>query len=510
MRLSALFGALALSLNLFTAPLRAQPTRLIADRLAHIDNAIQVLSFSNDPDEDRLFFMAHTGKIYVFENGEVREQLFFNIGEGGLDFIDFGIGSEEGLNGMALDPNYAENGYFYLMYNGWLPDGSGTTLYDEHVVRFRRSFDDPYTADPTFWEEIITFEMPRRGHNGGNIHFGTNGYLYISVGDGGSTGSGATGGGSGGDADNYGQRLDVTLGKILRIDVSGPAPYTIPADNPFVQQFGARGEIWAYGLRNPWRWSFDKLTGDMYIGDVGELDWEEINFTPQGEAGTNYGWRLMEGPMCYEPVADCDPDNITEEPVFAYPHDQNLCSVIGGFVYRGSEIPSLYGYYMYSDACGFGDEKFWTLTNTPEGWVSKPVEMIVEGGFVPWQEVRYGFGEDNQGELYICTRLAVYKISDDPDYVVPNNDDSALLQIMPNPAASQVTLDLGGNFTLEYLDFYDLNGRMAEVAFPIGEAYQYATIDVSHLAAGVYVVRAHFIDNDKTKTGKLLINREDQ
>ncbi len=172
---------------------------------------------------------------------------------------------------------------------------------------FRRSFDDPYTADPTFWEEIITFEMPRRGHNGGNIHFGTDGYLYLSVGDGGSTGSGASGGGSGGDADNNGQRLDVTLGKILRLDVSGPAPYTIPADNPFVPQFGARGEIWAYGLRNPWRWSFDRLTGDMYVGDVGEVDWEEINFTPAGVAGTNYGWRLLEGPDCYEPVIDCDP-----------------------------------------------------------------------------------------------------------------------------------------------------------------------------------------------------------
>ncbi len=136
MRLAVLYTALALVTHIFPATLKAQPSRLIADRLAYIDNAIQVLSFSNDPDEERLFFMAHTGKIYVFENGEVREQLFFNIGEGGLDIVDFGIGSEEGLNGMALDPNYAENGYFYLMYNGWLPDGSGTTLYDEHVVRF--------------------------------------------------------------------------------------------------------------------------------------------------------------------------------------------------------------------------------------------------------------------------------------------------------------------------------------------------------------------------------------
>jgi glucose/arabinose dehydrogenase len=507
MRVPVLFTAIAFLLNICSAALMAQPSRLIADRLAYIDNAIQVLSFSNDPDEERLFFMAHTGKIYVFENGDVREQLFFNIGEGGLDIVDFGIGSEEGLNGMALDPNYAENGYFYLMYNGWLPDGSGTTLYDEHVVRFRRSFDDPYTADPTFWEEIITFEMPRRGHNGGNIHFGTDGYLYLSVGDGGSTGSGASGGGSGGDADNNGQRLDVTLGKILRLDVSGPAPYTIPADNPFVQQFGARGEIWAYGLRNPWRWSFDRLTGDMYVGDVGEVDWEEINYTPAGVAGANYGWRLLEGPDCYEPIVDCDPEDLTDRPIFAYRHDQNLCSVIGGFVYRGTQIPSLNGYYMYSDACGFGEEKFWTLTETNTGWVSKPVEMIVEGGFVPWQEVRYGFGEDNQGELYICTRLAVYKITNDPDDIGNNNIDAAQLQIRPNPAVDQVTLDLGGNFTLESLEFFDLNGRMADISYPIGGAYRTVTLDIGNLAAGVYIVRARYLGFDQVKTGKLLINR---
>lgn len=487
---------------------QAQPTQLIGNRLAYIDQAIQVLSFTNDPEETRLFIITHDGKVLVYEDGAIRDTPFFDIGSSGLDFLDYGIGSEEGLNGMVLDPNYESNGYFYLIYNGWLPDGSGTTLYDEHLVRFKRSDNDPYLADTDFWEEIITFEMPRRGHNGGNIFFGDDGYLYVSVGDGGSTGSGAPGGGSGGDADNNAQSLDRLLGKIHRLDVSGPAPYAIPPDNPFIDVPDARPEIFAYGFRNPWRWSFDKLTGDMYIGDVGEVDWEEVNFAPADEAaGLNYGWRLLEGSNCYEPVEGCDPDGITTLPIYDYFHDGNLCSVVGGFVYRGASIPTLYGYYIYSDACGFADEKFWTLHRDGQGnWINQPVEVIVEGGFVPWQEVRYGFGQDNRGELYICTRLAVYKIFSDP------NDDSANQQkedaelvFMPNPANASTVLDLGGPFLLESLEIFDRSGRKVDELVASGGAERFYNIPTSAYASGMYVVRVKCLGSDAFRYGKLII-----
>lgn len=493
------------------AVLHAQPTRLIGDRIAYIDNVVQALSFTNDPDETRLFVVTQDGRILIVEDDEVLEEPFIDLGENGANIVDFGIGSEEGMLAMALDPDYSTNGYFYLTYNGWLPDGSGENVYDWHLLRFRRNISDPYQADPDWWEEILTIEMPRRGHNGGSTFFGNDGYLYVSCGDGGSTGTGAPGGGSNGDADNYAQSLNTLLGKMLRIDVSGEAPYTIPPDNPFVDLEDARGEIWSYGFRNPWRWSFDRETGDIYIGDVGEVNWEEISREPGDHpGGANYGWRLLEGPMCYEPVDDCDPENETVLPIHAYPHDGEVCSVIGGFVYRGDSIPSLEGYYIHSDACGFGEEKFWLLHSEGDEWVSNPVEVIVEGGFVPWQETRFGFGEDNSGNLYICTRLALYRIAEDPDYEAPIDDTTFEgLTLYPNPSRGEVTVDMGGNFELEELEVYDLNGRMVDLRVPRGSGLRYYTFDVSGLAAGVYIVTAKYAGFGVVRTAKLIVSNED-
>lgn len=486
----------------------AQPTRLIADRLAYLERPVQVLPFSNEQEEERLFVVTQPGQIFIYEDGEIIETPFLDLGETGLDIVDFGIGSEEGLLSMVLDPNYAENGYFYLVYNGWLPDGSGINLFDWHMMRFRRSADDPYVADTDWWELILTVEMPRRGHNGSSLFFGQDGYLYVSIGDGGSTGNGSPGGGSNGDADNFAQSLDTHLGKVLRIDVSGDAPYSIPPDNPFVEVAGAMPEIWSYGFRNPWRWSFDRLTGDMYVSDVGEVDWEEINFEPADHpGGANYGWRLLEGPMCYEPTEDCDPNGLTTLPAHAYQHDGEVCSVIGGFVYRGEDLPSLQGHYIYSDACGFGEEKFWTLTRNGDEWTSQPVEVIVDGGFVPWQETRFGFGEDNRGELYICTRLAIYRIAIDPDYEEEVPETFIDLGIYPNPAADRFSLDLGGNFILEELEVFDLNGRMVDLRKPVTGGVRYYDVDTSQLPTGMYILSAKLLGYQVIKTGKLVIYR---
>lgn len=495
---------LLLSLAWNTNSIAQRPTELIADRLAYLDDAIQVVSFSNDSNEDRLLILCQNGKIWVYEDGVVLDEPFFDIGENGLDIVDFGIGSEEGLLSITLDPNYEENGFFYLMYNGYRPDGTGTNLYDEHLVCFRRSADDEYKADTDWWYEVLYIEMPRRGHNGGAVFFGQDGYLYCSIGDGGSTGSGQTGGGSGGDADNNAQSLDTILGKVLRIGVNGDTPYTIPTNNPFVGVENAREEIWAYGLRNPWRWSFDSITGDMYIGDVGEVDWEEVSFGESGVGGINYGWRLLEGNACYEPVENCDPDGITQLPAYDYFHNGNLCSVIGGFVYRGQEIPSLYGYYIYSDACGFADEKFWLLWNDGTGWQNEPVEVIVDGGFQPWIETRLGFGQDNQGNLYICTRLAVYKIAADPNYTAPSDTKDTALKFVPNPAYNETILDLGGNFVLDRMQVYNAQGKlMNEYGGSTGvRAYR---IDISGYPSGVYSVRVTCEGSDEVRTGKFVV-----
>lgn len=486
----------------------AQPTRLIANRLANISNTIDVCSFSHEPDEERLLVVTQDGRILVYDNGVV-DPAFLDLGSNGLDVVDFGIGSEEGLLSIALDPDYATNGHFYVVYNGYLPDGSGSNLYDWHLVRFRRSFDDPYIAEPNWWEEVLTLEMPRRGHNGGAMYFGADGYLYVTVGDGGSTGTGTPGGGSNGDADNLAQNLGVLLGKMMRLDVSGAAPYAVPADNPFVGVEGARPEIWSYGFRNPWRWSFDRATGDIFLGDVGEVDWEEINHEPAGEGGRNYGWRLLEGPMCYEPVTNCDPGASTVLPAYAYPHDGEVCSVIGGFMYRGSGIPTLQGHYLYSDACGFGEYKFWTLTRNGGDWVSNGVDVEVEGGFVPWQETRYGFGEDNRGEVYICTRLALYRIFLDPDDdSLPIPDASGLL-LYPNPARHAVNIDMGGELILEELQIFDLNGRMVSVKRPVSGGIRYYTFSVQDLPSGMYVAVAKLLGYPVSKTAKLIVRRDD-
>lgn len=485
----------------------AQPTRLIADRIAEVNDVIEVVPFSNDPDEERLLIMSHDGRIWVWEDGEVLDEPFLNLGEGGFDVVDFGIGSEEGLNGIALDPDYDNNGFFYLMYNGYLPDGSGANLIDEHLVCFRRSEDDPYKADTTWWSEILYIEMIRRGHNAGRLGFGDDGYLYVSLGDGGATGSGAPGGGSGGDEDNNGQDTSTILGSILRIEVNGGEPYQIPEDNPFVGVENARDEIWAYGFRNPWRWSFDRLTGDMYIGDVGEVDWEEVSVLEADEKGLNFGWRLLEGTNCYEPTVDCDTEGITEYPIYDYAHSETVCSVIGGYVYRGEEIPSLYGYYIYSDACGFADEKFWLLYQNGEEWINQPVTVEVEGGFVPWQETRFGFGQNNKGELFICTRLGLYRIVSDPDFDGTAKENPVVLA--PNPADQYTTLDLGGPFFLDRIEAYDSRGSFAYKWIPESGLGSYR-IDTREVPPGVYTLKVYCKDSDEVRTTRMVVAHSEE
>jgi glucose/arabinose dehydrogenase len=315
----------------------------------------------------RLFVVEQSGVIRIVGGGE-----FLDIQDRVDDF-----GNEQGLLGLAFHPDFANNGYFYVNY---IYDPPGDDLDWTRVSRFEISDGDPNVADSESEKIILTFAQDFSNHNGGDLHFGPDGYLYISSGD----------GGSGNDPKDRGQSLDTLMGKILRIDVDGGDPYAIPADNPFVGTAGAVGEIWAYGLRNPWRMSFDRTTGDLYIGDVGQLEREEINRQPASSTGgENYGWACMEGDLVQN-FQECDGTPLTA-PILVYDHGIG-CSVTGGYVYRGT-IGGLYGRYVFADYCA-GNLYF--AGPGPNGWEAEEFASI--------DFALSSFGEGDDGELFLTDR----------------------------------------------------------------------------------------------------------
>ena len=294
------------------------------------------------------------------------------------------LGGERGLLSMAFHPNYASNGLFYVDYT----DSNG----DLTVARYQVS-GDPNVADGGSGQVLLSIPHSSEViHNGGLVTFGPDGYLYIGTGDGGGAG----------DPDEHGQDSTVLLGKILRVDVDGGFPYAIPASNPFAGRSGA-DEVWAYGLRNPWRFSFDRLTQDLYIADVGEVDWEEIDFAPAGDpGGHNYGWDQMEGTHCYEPMTGCETSGKVL-PVYEYSHASDNCSITGGYVYRGARNPTLAGRYFFADYC-VGRVRSLRMV------AGVATDLRDHDEFGTLREVT-SFGEDGRGELYI-TRASgqVYRI----------------------------------------------------------------------------------------------------
>ncbi len=275
-------------------------------------------------DTTRLFVVEKTGTIRIMTRaGVLRPRPFLDVSS------RVSTGSEQGLLGLAFHPSYATNGRFYVDYT----DRSGDTRLIEFLVS-----SNPDSASATE-KEILFVDQPYANHNGGHLEFGPDGKLYFGLGD----------GGSGGDPGGNGQNLGALLGKILRLDVDAGSPYAVPSDNPFVGRAGARGEVWSYGLRNPWRFSFDADNGDMMIGDVGQDAWEEVDYEPAGQGGRNYGWNRMEGTHCFPPGSSCNPSGLTM-PVAEYDHRAG-CSLTGGYVYRGVDLPELRGTYFYGDYC---------------------------------------------------------------------------------------------------------------------------------------------------------------
>ena len=320
-------------------------------------------------DNSRLFIVEKTGRIRIVKNGGLLPAPFLDLS------ARVSGGGEQGLLGLAFHPQYAANGRFVVNYTN--PSG------DTRVSVFRVS-SNPDVADAASEQVILPVAQPFANHNGGMVVFGPDGKLYIGMGD----------GGSGGDPQGNGQNKGVLLGKLLRVDVSGAGVLSVPADNPFVGQAGARPEVWSYGLRNPWRFSFDRAQGDLYIGDVGQNAREEVDWSSASSGagrGLDYGWNITEGIACYDPPSGCDRTGLTP-PVLDYDHGDG-CSVIGGYVYRGAAIPSLRGRYFYADYCG--------------GWVRS---FLLQGGTAAerrdWPTLRPGglvtsFGEDAAGELYV-------------------------------------------------------------------------------------------------------------
>ena len=327
--------------------------------------------------DTRLFITQQIGTVLVYDALGPRATPFLDIRSIVLS------GGERGLLSVAFHPRYRDNGFFFVYYTNKNGDNS--------VARYQVSANDPDRADPASGTILLTIPHPDfANHNGGQLQFGPDGYLYVGTGD----------GGSGGDPSNHAQDLTQLLGKLLRIDVDHGLPYTIPASNPFFGHGNARNEIWAYGLRNPWRFSFDRSSGDLWIGDVGQDTYEEVDLQPATSiGGENYGWRKMEGFHCFNPSTNCTDPSFTM-PILEYSHAQGACSITGGYRYRGTQIPSLKGAYLYGDYC---TGSIWTATQTNGVWTSKTLFTTT---------IRISsFGEDVSGELYVMdvAKGIVYK-----------------------------------------------------------------------------------------------------
>lgn len=336
---------------------------------AVVTNLIRPLYVTHAGDgSERLFIVEQRGRINIWDGSEF--SIFMDISN---LISQEALGTsytERGLLGLAFHPDYAENGMFFINYT----DRNGGTV----IARYQVS-DNPDVADTGSAEIIFTANQPFANHNGGHMAFDVDGYLYISLGDGGSAG----------DPLNAGQNPASLLGTIIRLDVNSEAGYAIPANNPFVNSASGANEVWAYGLRNVWRFSFDRATDDLYIGDVGQAQWEEINFEPSDSlGGLNYGWNFFEASRIYQPGGN---QAETVLPVAEYNHAGGNCSITAGYVYRGDAMPDWEGVFFYGDFCS---GQIWTAYRTDaDTWVS---DLLID---TPFQIS--SFGEDENGELYI-------------------------------------------------------------------------------------------------------------
>ncbi len=436
--------------------------------------------------DDRVFVVEQDGLIKVFDRDGTSRGVFLD-----LTALTNGV-SERGLLGLAFAPDYATSGRFYVNYT----DLTGDTQVARYLVG-----SDPDRADPGSGQILLSVDQPYSNHNGGHLAFGPDGMLYIGLGD----------GGDGGDPQNRAQNDQTLLGKMLRLDVSGPGAYAIPPDNPFVA-LPPRDEIWAKGLRNPWTYTFDALTGELWIADVGQSEFEEIDVQPaDSPGGENYGWRLMEGAECYNPPADCNDGSLTL-PIHVYTHGGSpfRCSISGGAVYRGELVPDLQGHYLFADYCS---RQIWSLSRDSGSVVvtDRSAQLRPAGGY---QSI-VSIGEDGLGELYVVDQdaNAVYSIVDTGTAVIDLPPVPTLAQNVPNPfnPRTEITYTTPTDGARVLLEVYDLAGRRVRVlvdeARPAGRdtAVWDGADDAGRPApAGVYLCRLQQGDTVVTRKMALL------
>ncbi|MCB9082537.1 MAG: PQQ-dependent sugar dehydrogenase [Lewinellaceae bacterium] len=463
---------------LFFLPLclRAQPSLVIEPISSGFNQPVDIAHAG----DGCLFIVEKGGTIRILRaDGSLSPQAFLDI-----DSRVNSQASERGLLGLAFHPDYENNGYFFVNYTA--NDG------DTRVSRFSRNPGNPNIADPNSEKILLTIEQPFSNHNGGDLAFGPDGYLYIGLGD----------GGSGGDPGDRSQATQNLLGKMLRIDVDvadDNIPYDIPANNPFIDSSTVADEIWAIGLRNPWRFSFDRETGDMWIADVGQNVVEEINFQPgDSPGGENYGWRCYEGNQVFNLNGTCPDQSSLTFPVWQYAHmnDGRCRSVTGGYVYRGTRHPDLVGHYIYADFCtGL------ISSLTPDGaggWANTNLLDWTNNQIV-------AFGEDAAGELYMAAigQGTIYQVQ--TTVVSSSNDFPELgkVTLSPNPFTDQLHLYLETALHGELaVSLINLNGQeVFRQEEPFAAVFS-KTFDVAQVPAGVYFLR--LISRDKVASFKVI------
>jgi len=425
--------------------------------------------------DNRLFVVEKRGVIKILNNdGSVNATPFLDIRN------KVGAGGERGLLGLAFAPDYATSGRFYVNYT----DNSSSDTPNTVIARY--SVSSNLDIASTTETVLLTIPQPYNNHNGGKLAFGTDGFLYIATGD----------GGSGGDPGNRSQNRNTLLGKLLRIDVSG-STYTIPSTNPYISSNGLP-EIFAIGLRNPWKLSFDRSNGDLWIADVGQSAYEEINKSiGSGTPGDNYGWRCYEGANDYNNQSSCPPMSSTKLPVSEYNYGNGpngfRCSITGGYVYRGTMYPNLLGKYLFADYCS---EEIGLLTENGGNWTITWQLPTIKRSWV-------SFGEDINGELYIVGGDGVYRITDST-LSVSNEEIVSSFKLFPNPSNGEVTINFGVHFS--NIESFSIKNNLGQHIITFtnlnSEKFSFSTKNYSK---GLYFIE--IVDNKALKhVKKLLIN----
>jgi glucose/arabinose dehydrogenase len=405
--------------------------------------------------DDRLFIVEKRGVIEILQlDGTTNLTPFLDIQN--IVLTPGGNYDERGLLGLAFHPDYINNGYFYVNYI----DNFGNT----QISRFSVSTSDPSIADPDSEFQILEVEQPYINHNGGCLRFGPEGYLYIGLGDGGSAG----------DPENRSQNLQTLLGKMLRIDIDnteGSTNYAVPSNNPFVGDPNALDEIWSYGLRNPWRFSFDSETDELWIGDVGQGSMEEIDRAAATVSGQNYGWRCYEGNQEYN-TSGCPNQSELTFPVAEYSHSGGNCSITGGYVYRGEIYENFLGIYFYADFC-----------SGEIGTIDQSNNQINHG---PFNGSWVSFGEDKNKELYIIDNFgSIYKI--EGNILSTTDFNINTVSIYPNPASNNLNVKSSNNSFIKNISIYDLKGSIALTKNISGLTE--TNISINSLQTGIYMVK---------------------